>query len=301
MENKKICAFLDILGFRSYILSDTNGALSLLEDYQDVLNQKIIDNKLHPPESYSDKDLKETAKKCLIDSFEYFLPFSDSILIVSNDPNLFIIQISHFVLDCFMLSSNLYTHPDNKEFPTTVRENEHWYPLLFRGGIVYEDVIAIEINSIEGSNLNVITNLSGKAVVKSVSLEKFDKGPRLFCNKEFIDLLSNDVKYLILSLEDGEHFEILWPAIIYNEFNDCKIEIHEFINIFIPAVNLWKAFNHLKEGIHYYKFLKLIVKSTISFFEWKGYLKEAKEFVSNIINDQGLELKKSDLVDSHFI
>jgi len=305
MDNKKICAFLDLLGFSNYTLTDTAGALNLLKDYRTILNQKVTDNKLHPAESYP-PELQKPVEKCLVDSFEYFLPFSDSIFIVSSEPNKFIRQLSCFLLECFKFStSHLHTFSTNKEEPTVVEKSarkEHWYPLLFRGGVSFEEVIPIDLSSIVEKELMKIKNLTGRAIVQAVALEKLDKGLRVFCEPAFCKSLDPDVKHLIAPHEGGEHYEILWPAIEYIESNDCHSEpSNKFDLLFKDAVIFWNRFNHAEYGIHYYKFLKLIVRAALEFFELTGHLREARCHISGVINEVGLELKRTDLMDSQFI
>jgi hypothetical protein len=313
----RICAFLDLLGFRDYTLTDTMGAHRLLINYQTILNQKMIDQKSHPASSYPSMGLQETAEKHLIDSFEYFLPFSDSIFIISNKPDKFIKQISSLLLDCFILTSDVYAAPENKGSPTEVtrtsveldnegklktsESKERWYPTLFRGGISVQEVTPIDMNSIVARDFVKITNLASQGVVESVKLEQLDKGPRVFCAREFNDSLSPNIKYLMAPYKDGKHFEMLWPAIHFNEFNDCRIEISQFNGIFIAGANLWNSSNHTEEGIHYYKFLKLIVKSALSFFQWRGYQKQAEDYILAVIRKSKLELKIDDLMNSEFI
>lgn len=107
----KLLPILDILGFGNHTYTNVEEALELLSDYQTIINQKIIDNKLHPPSSYSNQ-LQDLAKQNIVDSFEYFLPFSDSLFIQSSTANDFVKQISSFLLDCFLLKSNNYSNPE---------------------------------------------------------------------------------------------------------------------------------------------------------------------------------------------
>ena len=80
MGKDKVVAYLDILGFGNHTYTNVEEALELLSNYQTIINQKIIDNDLHPPPSYS-IELQELSKQNIVDSFEYFLPFSDSVFI----------------------------------------------------------------------------------------------------------------------------------------------------------------------------------------------------------------------------
>ena len=69
---KKIVAYIDLLGFKQLTETDTYGAVKLIHYYKEVLI-RIIDRKLGS------------------NAFEYFLPFSDSIFMVSNN------DVSEFV------------------------------------------------------------------------------------------------------------------------------------------------------------------------------------------------------------
>ncbi|MBF0353606.1 MAG: hypothetical protein HQM11_21465, partial [SAR324 cluster bacterium] len=57
----KVIAHLDILGFSNHTYTNVEEALELLSDYQTIINQKIIDNKLHPSSSYP-SGLQDLAK-----------------------------------------------------------------------------------------------------------------------------------------------------------------------------------------------------------------------------------------------
>ncbi len=111
---------MDLLGFSNYTQTDTNSALILLENQQLILNQKIADNKIHPEDSYHDEEEKLLAERCLIDSFEYFLPFSDSVFIIATSPDKFVKQLSCFLLECFRLTADSYSNPEDEKNPTEI-------------------------------------------------------------------------------------------------------------------------------------------------------------------------------------
>lgn len=305
----KIVAYLDILGFGNHTYTNVEEALELLSDYQTIINQKIIDNKLHPPSSYSSQ-LQDLAKQNIIDSFEYFLPFSDSLFIQSSTANDFIKQISSFLLDCFLLKSNNYYTPEDPSDPSKVTIKEigiengkvvkkdkpyHWHPLLFRGGISYGNTCVFDINAIVGSNLTKIKNIAGPALVKAVKeLETSGKGPRLFCDIEFIGQLDDEINKYCKELSDS-HYEILWPAFHFIKGNDLKSESSKICELIRPVANLWKAYNHLSFGIHYWEFLRLVVGASIKYFETQGDRKVAEEAISNCLKSIGLENKEKEL------
>lgn len=314
MMEKRIFAFLDLLGFSEYTLTDQEAALQLLYNYQAILNMKISDQQLHPANSYSHKRLSVLADNCGIDSFQDFLPCSDSIFITSQNADKFVKQISCFLFECFNFTSYAYKEGKSEKEITKVtikdfnyekdkklnifEKQENWYPVLFRGGITFNEVIFLPMTSIMNYVQKQTNNPFGKALVQAVGLEKADKGPRLFCDKEFVQLIGSKVKHFILPLKDGNIFEILWPMIIYVDDNECDKELTEFNNLFIPAANLWEAFNHLDRAMHYYKFVKLIVLSSLKYFKYRGCLPLARNFISQAITNIGLDLKKDDLMNN---
>lgn len=306
---RNVVAYLDILGFGNHTYINIEEALELLSDYQTIINQKIIDNKLHPPSSYS-KDLQELAKQNVVDSFEYFLPFSDSLFIQSSSPNDFVKQISSFLLDCFLLKSNSYSNPEDPSDPSKVTIKEigikkgkivkkdkpyHWHPLLFRGGISYGETYVFDINAIVDSNFTKIKNIAGHALVKAVKeLEPLGKGPRLFCDIDFVNQLNSETKEYCKKLSD-KHYEILWPAFYYIKANNTESEINKICELIKPAANLWKAYNHLSFGIHYWEFLRLVVGASIKCFEIQGGRKIAENAISRCMESIGLKNKESAL------
>jgi hypothetical protein len=263
----KTVAFLDLLGFGQVALKDTVGAIELISDYQVIINNKVTDATIHP-------DLLTTAEEICADSFETLLPFSDSIFITSTDPNKFVKQVAHLLSHSFLINANQYSHPDNPSNPleteiteigiTTRKIKTNRYPVLFRGGVSFGEVANLTINSIVSNNIAPLTNLTGEALVEAVYLEKAGKGPRIFCNKKFVDQLDQNTKDKFIGVvKADELYEIYWTTSIFFDQNDCRIDINEFDKHFIPAVNLWKAFNHLNYGIQYYEFIKLTVKGTL--------------------------------------
>ncbi|MDP8229457.1 MAG: hypothetical protein P9M15_08400, partial [Candidatus Electryoneaceae bacterium] len=139
-------AFLDLLGFKAFVKEDLNGAVELLRNMAEIMNSAIQDDKLYPPESsYDTEDLSQLALRNGVSSFKLFLPFSDSLIVLGNDPNLFVHQIARFVHKCFRYTSPVYIpkqgdgvrNPTLVNIPTVTRiskdkcrveENyEHWY------------------------------------------------------------------------------------------------------------------------------------------------------------------------------
>lgn len=255
---KKIVAYIDLLGFKQLTETDTYGAVKLIHYYKEVLN-RIIDRKLGS------------------NAFEYFLPFSDSIFMVSNkDVSEFLKQFAGFLIDSFIINIDLYIHPKRIEYPTLLKIPQisfsdtskprvyfHSYPVLFRGGLVYEKIEVIETPMIANNKITKMHNLTGKGVVLAVGLEKKGKGPRIFTDKYFYLTVPDSLKYCFFKDEKVEHYEFLWTAIYFNHRHST-----EDISKLLSAVyNLWRAFNHFDYGIHYYEMIRLVIRGAIASFK----------------------------------
>lgn len=297
----KTIGYLDILGFGTIALSDLMGAIELITDYQTIVNNKVTDQNMHP-------ELHKIAEKLCADSFETLLPFSDSIFIVSIQPNKFVKQVSHFLSHAFLINTFQYEYPANPSDPTETtipfglsgeRLKIHRYPLLFKGGVSYGEVANLEIRSILDNRIVQQRNLTGQALVESVYLEKAGKGPRLFCNEAFINQLDQDIKNKFIgTVEENTLFEILWPNSIYFDENDCEIDIREIDSLLVPAINLWRAFGKIdKIGEHYYEFLRLIINSTLQYFKQKGCGEIAQQYIANKIVEHKLNSVLSEYLD----
>lgn len=297
----KTVAFLDLLGFRQVALKDTTGAIELINDYQTIVNNKVTDATIHP-------NLLTTAEEICADSFETLLPFSDSIFITSTDPDKFVKQVAHLLSHSFIINSSQYSNPDKPSNPleTTIpdiisptetrRIKVNKYPVLFRGGVSFGNVANMTVNSIVGKNISSLTNLTGTALVEAVNLEKSGKGPRLFCDKSFVDQLNQaTIDKFIGTVKTDELYEIYWSTSVFFDQSDCRNDISEFDKHFIPAVNLWKAFNHLDYGIHYYEFIKLTVKGTIQYYRFKNCEQFAIDYIRQKLTSVGLDTKWDDL------
>jgi hypothetical protein len=298
---EQIVAYLDILGFKNYTLIDPAGAAQLLLNYHDIINTKLADMAQFPAENYPDPGLQNLALDGEVGSFETFLPFSDSVFVISGQPDLLIRQISRFLIDSFLLTSNAFAHPKNPTNLTTVtvtelslqgvtgRHDEHWFPLLFRGGISFGVVLLPKVTAIVQGCKIPITNLAGCAVVNAVSLEKAGKGPRLFCREDFYNLLSAQSHNFMGEIND-HYYELLWPAFVYHETGQPHIEINHFTDLFLPAANLWLASRQQPEvEPHYREFLKLIVRSTQKWFTLRNSLEMANQHIEEKIVRFGLQ------------
>ncbi|HBD93583.1 MAG TPA: hypothetical protein DC057_05380 [Spirochaetia bacterium] len=312
-------AFLDILGFSNYVNEDLNGALKLLKSYNNQINFLFNEDLI----SYDDT-IKEIAERSHISSFDYFIPFSDSIFIVSSSPDLMVSQISNFLISCFKYTSSEYAYSSSKDprkvevteiginIDGTVRNEkkiENWYPLLFRVGSSFGEVIPFQISSIDNKKNIKINNFAGKSVINAVKLESNpEKGPRFFIDNDLYKKLNTDTKNYIIKISDNL-FEVLWPSFSYIEENighegeRFEIEmINHFDEIFISSFNLWKYFlNNERLYSHYYNFMKLIILSTLNYSKKFNKLDLAKEYINRILDNNKIKLDIIDLIGSHFM
>lgn len=161
MPTQKCVAFLDILGFSSYIKNDTSGAINLLETANQVIKNRLID----PASStYNEPSLQNMAKIHSAESFEAYLPMSDSIFIIGQNPDDFVEQVSSFLCSCYRSTSRAYSHPEDEQNPIAVTmkvfktdtdggfssfdETANWYPNIFRGGISFGEAVVFSAFSI---------------------------------------------------------------------------------------------------------------------------------------------------------
>jgi hypothetical protein len=212
MEEKKLVAYIDLLGFSNHVHENISDAVRILIHYSIALQSKIRNNRMYPIDSY-ENGLKELAKRTSIDSFEYVIPFSDSIFIVSNDANDFVPQISSFIYNCLYMTSPYYINPKDSGDPTkvdmvnftngqidSIMLDTHYHPAIFRGGMAYGEVLPIDIWGIIDTEPQKLKVLAGEAIVRAVELEKTIKGPRVIfeqntsVEQNTFDLLNDEVK-----------------------------------------------------------------------------------------------------------
>lgn len=309
MEN--IVAYIDLLAFSNHVRENTGDALMAMNNYNTILSTKIRDELVNPVASYPE-GLKELAKMHSIDSFDYFLPFSDSVFLMSNDCNSFIKQLGSFVLQSFTFTSHFYKDPIDLANPEkgyinnfSFNQDGHvvvntdvcnYYPALFRGGLAYGEAFPIDLYAVMGKQPSKSKVLTGAAVVDAVKLESSVKGPRLiFGEKVFLQLNKDTRDYCRIIPENHTMYEILWPAMEYIKQNDqhqCAQEISKMYELVIPAYHLWKAYNHTLYSAHYFNFIELIIASTIQFFDSKCGLKDfAKSEIERWVKSNELKDK----------
>jgi len=255
--SNKVIAYLDVLGFKNYLSTDIDSALDILFEIHSMIK--------------SPYDLKT------IDSFENFIPFSDSIFISSTEPNKFVEQISSFLVDCFFINASYYRSPVDSTNPTKITraytdirgnlktvKNEHAFPIIFKGGISYGECFEAALYTIDNYKLGNNINLIGNGVVNAYALHESDiKCPGLYCDLSFINQLDN-IKTQYVNKIDKDIYEILWPLNLYRS-SSIDDSIIKFNSMFQPVVNLWKAYNHFKWGMQYYNLLKLLIRSTVKY------------------------------------
>ncbi len=309
-------AFLDLLAFSNHVRENTQDALMAFTTYRTILETKITDDIMHPPASYSNPILEDLASKSSVNSFNYFLPFSDSVFIASDNPNLFIKQLGSFVLHCFTFTSRHYEQPEDTTNPTKVsissigidkqgkvfeeKVASNYYPTLFRGGVAYGEVIPIELMGKVNNQPQKISNLAGPAVVKAVNLESKIKGPRIVFEKVFYDKLDAQTKRYVYETEINGIYELLWPALKFIPENGVN-EIRNFNDLFLPTVNLWKAYNHTPYSEHYFKLVELVVISTLRIFDSYGMKDECVRHISEVISNHKLDEKKKVLLKTYYV
>ena len=299
--------YLDILGFKSFSNEDSEAALRILKDFHTVLKMRRQDE--HSPSSMSEGLEKRLAARNASDSFSYFLPMSDSVFILSEEPDKVAAQLSTFLRDSFLLGGHAYDKSDTSNvFEQCIKEprisesgkveinyfKENWYPVLFRGGISYGDVKVLKTPAICNEQEITVPNVIGQGVVQAVGLEQRGlKGPRILCDCEFVDQLRGPAtKYL---RKEGDAWELLWPGFNYFEGNDERSERYNLDDLFGRALALWRHFSGEEPEKHYRAFLELIVQSHLAFAKSGSESELINEELLRRLNKAGLKLSGSDL------
>lgn len=308
--NNKCIAFLDILGFSDCIVKNKNAAYAanILFTTKHVLKTKIIDSKKH----YEDNDdIEKLVLRDAVTSFERMIPISDSIFITSNDPNVFIKQISSFLLECFSNDAENYSYytKDNngdvikKGFGSdwdSIYTKDKWYPILFRGGISYGEVLYEDIISIYDSNPIITPNIVGKSVVAAVSLEENEgkgNGPKLFIDDAFYEQL-NDENKLFVKTEPNGTKHVLWPGFKYSSIYDLKNEYDKFEKILQYSIFLLKMYEKESFKNKYIDFVKIVIDSFVCFCnkEYHNQIDLVKNKIRDYIKEQDIDLVMFDLI-----
>jgi len=303
-----IIAFLDLLGFEWLMGYDLEAAFNNLNYFNQIIKTKIIDEMAHPEESYESISLRDFVRKSSVTSFKYMISISDSLIIGSEVPDLFIRQLCDFVSYAFIMSAEPFvkeftdlksvndTLTYNTKNGTIEQRKECAFPLLFRGGISFGHVIfspEFQINQYKVNNSGI--NVCGLDYLRAVKLEGTGKGPRLFCSQSFVNTLSTESKKAIRSIsnrEDEKVYELIWTYYAFEALSNSsnkRENISRCLNrtLLPPAINLYNYFkNDEKNKLHYEEMLKLIFRGAIK------YAKDNAEDVDNII-----DILKSKLID----
>lgn len=304
--------YLDLLGFKSFLKEDSEAALDMLRDFHEVLKERQQRVRLQPPSEIAEGQLKSLAEQNVSDSFKYLLPMSDSVFILSEEPDKAVAQLSTFLAAIFLFRGYVYSMPDSSNVLSQrvaniyvdeyekIKRNycwENWYPVLFRGGISYGDVEVVQIPAIYNGGEITIPNVVGQGVAQAVNLEQRGlPGPRILCDREFVDQLRGPAtKYL---RKEGDAWELLWPAFKYFEGDDERDRSYKLSDLFYPALALWRHYSGRMPEKHYRAFLELVVRSHLAFAQYTSDSELANEYLYRTLNESELGLCNS-VLDSH--
>jgi hypothetical protein len=310
---KQVVGFFDLLGFRNYIMFDTVNGLRLLQDFHGEVLERIKGSRITI--TTRNQALNELREASGSDSFDELTPFSDSFFIGSKSPDKFLRQMSTLLVDLFMFSASAYdkrasaseivqirtkTPVINANRKVSMEEtDEHWYPILLRGGVVYDTAWVAELPALRaGAHLSNYT-MVGPGVVRAYDLHEMKfKGPRVVCSGDFVGRLNSKSHRFLLPIKGTDLYDLLWPIARFLDAQpqaEMKSRIAEFIR---RTANLWNAFNHLEFGSHYYHFVKLVVVSILKYYEDTPHSDFARRTVVECLKENNLELKQSDLLDT---
>ena len=253
---KKAVAYIDLLGFTDCVQNNPDEAIMMLTQFNSVLSSLNFERVAHPSSGYL-HGLQDLARRNSNESFEHFLPFSDSVFIVSSDCSNFLMQLGNFVKDSFLLNARVYSNPENPSNPTETHyigfdsSNPNCNkpvsipcsqpPVLFRGGLSYGEVIETSPTALFKNHIFTCNNLMGEAVIRAVRMERVVKGPRIIFDQEMYSQLNEDVKLYCRSIPDkikdngtAGLYEILWPALGFILENKTSFyqEITHFYDLF---------------------------------------------------------------------
>jgi hypothetical protein len=283
-----IVAYIDLLAFSTYVRDNTQSANLLINNYNEILRIMREDQIPYDQGLYDETpELKKLAQRNLCDSFQYYIPFSDSIFIASHNVDSLLMQLSNFQLKCFRLTTNTqesYYDEKKQNSPfesklvqiernpatgkcTTIYEKYEDYPTLFRGGISYGEAFAISVDRILDFKAEKTETLMGKSVVEAVILESKHKGPTYYMSKSVIDNIKDTSikkQFTRLAIPENDIYELLWPAACFIN----KDDINEIRPIYHWAVRYYNHFSQEEDEIRnqYVSFLQLVVDSAVVFW-----------------------------------
>lgn len=303
---KKAVAYIDLLGFSRCVQNNPEEAIMMLSHFNTILSELNFERDVHPSGSYQES-LRSLARRTSNESFEHFMPFSDSVFIASADCSNFIMQIGSFVRKSFMLNADVFANPKNPNEPTAsycigfdtsdpdnikqVNIPCHEPAVLFRGGVAFGEVIETTPKGLFNNQISTCNNLMGEAVVRAVKMEGLVKGPRIVFDKSVYEQLNDEAKLYVRELPEEDkqdYYEVLWPAMGYilenREF--FVQEYQHFSELFDPAYNLWRYYRGDEVEVQYQRFMELIVFSAIRVFDFMDLGDFIRHKMNQIIKDK---------------
>jgi hypothetical protein len=279
---EKVVAFLDLLGFSEVVNSDSLIAVRLLQDYADAITIAVKDAAVDASNIPINPEASRLMELMTVTSFETLLPMSDSIFIVASDTSKFVMQLSHFLLECFRFRLNAFAQPEHSNNPmevttrTVVRRGEDssvekqmetWWPVLFRGGISFGECLPLQLPIITDAKLGSCRGLIGKAIVEAVKLEKLAKGPRVLCSPKIQDNIQGAAAAYIGPSLHGEKdcVELYWPIALFEDTASMTDAINNHLREWLQGVaNLYMHFRENdRVRVHYEAYLRLLVASAM--------------------------------------
>ena len=307
MSEKFIC-YMDVLGFSNYVTENDrcDYALDILNNVNLILKTRIVDYEIMKKEGYDTK-LDALVKRTSVDSFEDYIALSDSIFIASsNNCDLFVMQISTFLSECYLLRADQYRKPENMEKPECVKVQKYdfkqrkfvpteymWYPILFRGGISYGEVAYGENYCLHnGRKPGRTLNLVGKGVVTAVNLEKCGKGPHLYIDDNILKKMSDGIRKFVVKRHDAMY--ILCPVFHYIWENPYDVVLNDFKMELEASLNLWRAYKKKVYSDQYYELLKLTIESFLKGSEvyYPDKYNVIKEKVKALLKKEDVKLQE---------
>ena len=285
MDNKKYaCCYLDLLGFSSYTLNyDVQDSVRLIGNYATIFQHREITN-----------DFK---------SFEYFHPASDSLLIISNNYDSFIIDLSKFCELAYHIASQPYMMPENPADVAEVtvpvitpygvhKKKEHWFPTIFSGGLSFGEIAIFTQESYYAGKIIQVPNFVGNAVTKSVHIGQKEHGARIILDDNVVQKISSRTKEKYVLTHDGIN-DLLWPAACFIDANTVESNIingiYEIFEAFLKFYNQFKNTANLE--VVYFNTLKIIAFSLIQYMDYRNANVEERENAGMLLN-RCLELHK---------
>jgi hypothetical protein len=313
--NQKAVAYIDLLGFSNCVKNNPEEAIMMLTHFNTILSSLNFEREVHPSANYI-APLQSLARRTSNESFEHFMPFSDSVFIASSNCSDFLLQLGNFVKDAFLFNARIYSYPENPADPTATHyigvdpsnpKNVidipcHQPPVLFRGGLSFGDVIETTPAALFNNQRCNCNNLMGEAVVRAVKMEGLVKGPRILFDVRVYEQLNAEAKLYCRLVPDKDEkgqplglYEILWPAMGYITENKELFtqEIAHFYDLFTPAYNLWRFYKGNEDvAIQYERFLELIVTSAIRIYDYMGMGDYIRQRMVETLKDKFTEEEK---------